>query len=143
MQGLFGQGLALHSGGIGLSSTWYIERAVNRQKTCLKLSFQQAPGDTWLRLETSIPCGEGCGAGRNPGIWAHLTVWTHLNTENHLALDVKGAELEETTGERFVVRLEKGLPVVCTFICIEFFATSFISGSGAEHPLLWTLATHG
>lgn len=59
-----------------------------------------------------------------------MTAWTHPNTENHLALDVKGAELEETTVERSVVRLEKGLPMVCIFICIEFFVTSFISGSG-------------
>lgn len=72
-----------------------------------------------------------------------MTVWTHPNTKNHLALDVKGAEFEETAVERFVVRLEKGLPTMCIFISIELFVTSFLLESGAEHLLPWTLASHG
>lgn len=75
-------------------------------------------------------------------MWPRMTGWTHPTTENHLALDVKCAELEETPVERLVVKLEKGLPTVCIFIYIHLFVTSFISGSGAEHPLPWTLASH-
>lgn len=144
MQGLYGEGLALHSGGTGLSSTWYIENAVNGQKTHLTLSLnrlRETQGCVWRHAFLVLKDAER--GGTQPGVWAHMTAWTHPNTENHLALHVKDAELEETSVERFVVGLENGHPVVCIFICTELFIISFISGSGAEHPLLWTLASHG
>lgn len=140
MDGPLGKARHFSQWGVGLSSTWYVNKQSTGRKHTLKLWFSTCSRDPGPYLEmdkASIAWGgEGCGgvlylmpsSGRNPGMWPLMTQFKQVPQQKTIlsmmsrVLSLKNPQQKDLWSHR-----EKGLPVACIFICCtKLFPASFI-----------------